>query len=327
MPGCRRAEVQHAQLAPAVGEVERDARDRRRGRRRARRGASASRGRWPGPGGRRTRRDTRAPRLGTARAARARDPWGRRTPRAAVARARPARGRASPCKRFETAKRMSADLLALRLPPACSRASRRRHMASARRSIAVVTRGASASPFTRARYRPPATTRPRGSPGTAGPVSTLDPMRIAIGGDHAGYPLKQHLVAVLEKWGHDVDDLGTDSTEAGRLPAVSARPSPARSCGATPSVGIVLGGSGQGEQISANKVHGARAALCNDLYTARMAAPAQRRQRAVDRRAGSSRPSWPRRSRGSSSTPRSKAAATSAGSTRSPRSKREEASQ
>ena len=57
--------------------------------------------------------------------------------------------RASPWTRFETAKRMSADLLALRLPPACSRARRRRHMSSARFSIAVVTRGASASPFTR----------------------------------------------------------------------------------------------------------------------------------------------------------------------------------
>src|SRR5205085_4737515 len=39
-------------------------------------------------------------------------------------------------------------------------------------------------------------------------------MRIAIGGDHAGYPLKEHLVGVLSGWGHAVDDLGTDSTEA-----------------------------------------------------------------------------------------------------------------
>ena len=38
-------------------------------------------------------------------------------------------------------------------------------------------------------------------------------MRIAIGGDHAGYPLKQHLVGVLTRWGHAVDDLGTDSAE------------------------------------------------------------------------------------------------------------------
>jgi ribose 5-phosphate isomerase B len=95
-------------------------------------------------------------------------------------------------------------------------------------------------------------------------------VRIAIGGDHAGYPLKQHLLGVLQKWGHAVDDLGTDSTEAVDYPpfcAAVARAVVSRRAEA----GIVLGGSGQGEQISANKVHGARAALCNDLYTARMA--------------------------------------------------------
>jgi ribose 5-phosphate isomerase B len=95
-------------------------------------------------------------------------------------------------------------------------------------------------------------------------------MRIAIGSDHAGFPLKQHLVAVLEKWGHAVEDLGTDSTEPVDYPPICA--GVARTVvrrGA--EVGVVLGGSGQGEQISANKVNGARAALCNDLYTARMA--------------------------------------------------------
>ncbi len=95
-------------------------------------------------------------------------------------------------------------------------------------------------------------------------------MRIAIGGDHAGYPLKQHLVGVLQKWGHAVDDLGTDSTEAVDYPPFCAAVARAVVSGRA-DVGIVLGGSGQGEQISANKVHGARAALCNDLYTARMA--------------------------------------------------------
>jgi ribose 5-phosphate isomerase B len=95
-------------------------------------------------------------------------------------------------------------------------------------------------------------------------------MRIAIGGDHAGYPLKQHLVEVLEKWGHAVSDLGTDSTEAVDYPPFCAAVARAVVRGDA-EVGVVLGGSGQGEQISANKVHGARAALCNDLYTARMA--------------------------------------------------------
>ncbi|MPZ53551.1 MAG: ribose 5-phosphate isomerase B [Acidimicrobiia bacterium] len=94
--------------------------------------------------------------------------------------------------------------------------------------------------------------------------------RIAIGADHAGYPLKTHLCELLEEWGHDLTDLGTDSTEPVDYPPIMA------SVGRTvrdghADLGIVLGGSGQGEQIAANKVRGVRAALCNDLYTARMA--------------------------------------------------------
>jgi ribose 5-phosphate isomerase B len=95
-------------------------------------------------------------------------------------------------------------------------------------------------------------------------------VRIAIGGDHAGYPLKQHLIPVLKEWGHDVDDLGTHSEEPVDYPSFCAAVARAVVRGDADR-GIVLGGSGQGEQISANKVHGARAALCNDLYTARMA--------------------------------------------------------
>ena len=94
-------------------------------------------------------------------------------------------------------------------------------------------------------------------------------MRIAIGADHAGFPLKEHLVATLVRLGHDVDDRGTFSDDAGRLSADLRR----RRAGGRrrrADRGIVIGGSGQGEQIAANKVRGARAALCNDLYTARM---------------------------------------------------------
>jgi ribose 5-phosphate isomerase B len=101
-------------------------------------------------------------------------------------------------------------------------------------------------------------------------VITLARVRIAIGGDHAGYPLKQHLVGVLSGWGNAVDDLGTNSTEPVDYPPFCAAVARAVVRGDA-DMGVVLGGSGQGEQISANKVHGARAALCNDLYTARMA--------------------------------------------------------
>ena len=94
-------------------------------------------------------------------------------------------------------------------------------------------------------------------------------MRIAIGADHAGFALKQHLIGTLKRLGHDVDDRGTHSeapvdypdicADVGRLVASRAA-----------DRGIVIGGSGQGEQMAANKVFGIRAALCNELYTARM---------------------------------------------------------
>jgi ribose 5-phosphate isomerase B len=94
--------------------------------------------------------------------------------------------------------------------------------------------------------------------------------RIAIGADHAGYELKQHLIGVLQGGGHDVIDLGTHSTESVDYPPICAAVGRAvRDHDA--DLGIVIGGSGQGEQLAANKVRGVRAALCNDLYTARMA--------------------------------------------------------
>ncbi len=94
--------------------------------------------------------------------------------------------------------------------------------------------------------------------------------RIAIGADHAGFPLKSHLVEVLTAQGHEVDDLGTHSTESCDYPPICAAVGRAVRDGKA-DLGIVLGGSGQGEQLAANKVRGVRAALCNDLYTARMA--------------------------------------------------------
>ena len=94
-------------------------------------------------------------------------------------------------------------------------------------------------------------------------------MRIAIGADHAGFPLKEHLCATLVRLGHDVDDRGTYTDAPIDYPPICA--DVARLVGAGQADrGIVVGGSGQGEQIVANKVRGTRAALCNDLYTARM---------------------------------------------------------
>ena len=95
-------------------------------------------------------------------------------------------------------------------------------------------------------------------------------MRIAIGSDHAGYDLKAHLVAMLRSLDHTVVDVGCDGTDSVDYPAYCAAVARAVARGDVER-GIVLGGSGQGEQIAANKVAGVRAALCNDLYTARMA--------------------------------------------------------
>ena len=94
-------------------------------------------------------------------------------------------------------------------------------------------------------------------------------MRITIGADHAGYELKTHLVATLKEMGHEVDDLGTHSEESVDYPPICAAVGRAVARGDADR-GIVLGGSGQGEQIAANKVRGVRAALCNDLFTARL---------------------------------------------------------
>ena len=94
-------------------------------------------------------------------------------------------------------------------------------------------------------------------------------MRVAIGADHAGYQLKEHLKQTLTALGHIVEDHGTHSEESVDYPPICVAVGRAVAAGRADR-GIVLGGSGQGEQIAANKVPGIRAALCNDLFTARL---------------------------------------------------------
>jgi ribose 5-phosphate isomerase B len=95
-------------------------------------------------------------------------------------------------------------------------------------------------------------------------------VRITLASDHAGYRLKSFLVRHLSEAGHDVSDVGTDSEDPVDYPPFCAAAARAVVAGDA-DVGIVLGGSGQGEAIAANKVHGARAALCHDELTARLA--------------------------------------------------------
>jgi len=94
-------------------------------------------------------------------------------------------------------------------------------------------------------------------------------VRIAIGADHAGFALKEHLKQTLSRLGHTVDDRGTHNEEPTDYPPICIDVARAVAEGRADR-GIVVGGSGQGEQIAANKVATIRAALCNDLYMARL---------------------------------------------------------
>jgi ribose 5-phosphate isomerase B len=94
-------------------------------------------------------------------------------------------------------------------------------------------------------------------------------MRIAIGADHAGLPLKEDLKAFLADDGHEVLDMGTHSEEPVDYPPFCAAAARIVIAGQADRA-ILLGGSGQGEQIAANKVDGIRAALCHDLFLARL---------------------------------------------------------
>jgi ribose 5-phosphate isomerase B len=92
---------------------------------------------------------------------------------------------------------------------------------------------------------------------------------VAVASDHAGYRLKTVVAEWLSDHGHQVTDLGTDSEESVDYPGFCAAAARAVVAGEADRA-VVLGGSGQGEAIAANKVRGARAALCHDEWTARL---------------------------------------------------------
>jgi RpiB/LacA/LacB family sugar-phosphate isomerase len=92
-------------------------------------------------------------------------------------------------------------------------------------------------------------------------------MRIAIGSDHAGYELKEHIGRFLAKQGHEVTNLGTYSTDPVDYPDFAAAVGHAVLDG-TAERGIVVCGSGTGASIAANKLRGIRAALAHDVYSA-----------------------------------------------------------
>lgn len=94
-------------------------------------------------------------------------------------------------------------------------------------------------------------------------------MKIAIGADHAGFGLKEDIVALLKKGGYDFIDCGTDSTASVDYPDFGEKVSKLVSDGKVDR-GILVCGTGIGMSMVANKFPNVRASLCNDLFCARM---------------------------------------------------------
>ncbi len=92
-------------------------------------------------------------------------------------------------------------------------------------------------------------------------------MRIAVGADHAGFPLKGRVLEIIRVKGHEALDLGTDSTESVDYPDFAEKVGGAIQQGDADR-GILLCGSGVGAAVAANKMIGIRAALCHDAYSA-----------------------------------------------------------
>ena len=95
-------------------------------------------------------------------------------------------------------------------------------------------------------------------------------MKIAIASDHAGFQYKQRIKAHLAEAGHEVVDFGTDSPESCDYPTF-IRPAAEAVAAGECERAIVLGGSGNGEAMVANRVRGVRCALCWDLRSVRLA--------------------------------------------------------
>ena len=95
-------------------------------------------------------------------------------------------------------------------------------------------------------------------------------MLIAVASDHAGFLYKTQLIDLVRELGHEIKDFGTSSEDSVDYPDFVLPAAQAVAAGEADRA-IVLGGSGNGEQIAANKVRGIRCALCWDVTTARLA--------------------------------------------------------
>jgi ribose 5-phosphate isomerase B len=93
-------------------------------------------------------------------------------------------------------------------------------------------------------------------------------VKVAVGCDHAGFPLKQEVLEMLTALGHTADDFGTFSTAPVDYPDYARKVAEAVLSGACDR-GVIVCGSGVGASVAANKVPGIRAALCHDTFSAR----------------------------------------------------------
>lgn len=94
-------------------------------------------------------------------------------------------------------------------------------------------------------------------------------MRIVLGADHAGVDLKDRLSQRLAKQGHSIQDLGTNGAESVDYPDFAKRVG-REVAGDPEALGILVCGTGQGMAMAANKMEAVRAAVCGDVYSARM---------------------------------------------------------
>jgi ribose 5-phosphate isomerase B len=105
-----------------------------------------------------------------------------------------------------------------------------------------------------------------------GAYQTIDtlrrwPVKIAIGADHAGFPLKKQIAEQLRNDGHEVLDLGTHSIQSVDYPDIARAVGEALQAGKAHR-GLLICGSGVGSSVAANKMRGIRAAVCHDTYSA-----------------------------------------------------------
>jgi ribose 5-phosphate isomerase B len=92
-------------------------------------------------------------------------------------------------------------------------------------------------------------------------------MRVAVGTDHAGFPLKQRVLETVRALGHEALDLGTTSTEPVDYPDIARAVGEAIQQGRAER-GVLVCGSGVGAAVSASKLRGIRSAVCHDTYSA-----------------------------------------------------------